>query len=407
MLSIICSNVTRLQCEIPGPDYRVIISGRYQSWERLDHDQASITVLHPPHSPLDSHNLAGRGIAYQPLIHCRKLSVLALSVSGKTFWAGSKNYNYFPRNYCSRSSNAQLWLGPVWGWFIASPGITASPASHITGILQAETESIYNVLCWDWGHVFTWHNVYIIQTRIFTPELSSLLEFTKAIRSQWDHFISSAQTRGADIMRTWDVAWQASQPSSSITGNSVMSVMHQRWGWCSRCIHLSPPICGPCAWREEPHCVFPTICPHASFHSAPCQGGALHQHCLTASHLVSSLWSLCPQSSLLSLYTSLLTAYVAPSVPGSQLSAGAGMGWWPGSLLSVSAHYISHRPRVPVSASHCLGLTWRHAPWPMFSSDTICPPPVPSVFQSASHCLKCLNPEKLRWRPILVTSHVT
>ena len=61
--------------------------------------------------------------------------------------------------------------------------------------------------------------------------------------------------------------------------------------------------------------------------------------------LVSSLWSLCPQSSLLSLYTSLLTAYVAPSVPGSQLSAGAGMGWWPGSLLSVSAHYISHRPR--------------------------------------------------------------
>ena len=123
--------------------------------------------------------------------------------------------------------------------------------------------------------------------------------------------------------------------------------------------------------------------------------------------LVSSLWSLCPQSSLLSLYTSLLTAYVAPSVPGSQLSAGAGMGWWPGSLLSVSAHYISHRPRVPVSASHCLGLTWRHAPWPMFSSDTICPPPVPSVFQSASHCLKCLNPEKLRWRPILVTSHVT
>ena len=62
-------------------------------------------------------------------------------------------------------------------------------------------------------------------------------------------------------------------------------------------------------------------------------------------HTSLSLVTVITVSSLLSLYTSLLTAYVAPSVPGSQLSAGAGMGWWPGSLLSVSAHYISHRSR--------------------------------------------------------------
>ena len=204
--------------------------------------------------------------------------------------------------------------------------------------------------------------------------------------------------------RTGEVAWQARQPSSFITGNSVMSVMHHRWGWCSRCIHLSPPICGPCAWSEEPHCVFPTICPHASFHSAPCQGGSLHQHCLTASHLsVSSLWSLCPQSSVLSLYTVCSLVYVAPSVPGSQLSAGAGMGCWPGrQCLSICSLHLTPAPGPGVCITVPGPWHW-HAPWPMFSSDTICPPPVPSVFQSASHCLKCLNPEKLRWRPILVT----
>ena len=51
VLSIICSDVTRLQCEIPGPDYRVIISGRYQSWERLDHDQPVLQYYTPriPH----------------------------------------------------------------------------------------------------------------------------------------------------------------------------------------------------------------------------------------------------------------------------------------------------------------------------------------------------------------------
>ena len=221
-----------------------------------------------------------------------------------------------------------------------------------------ETESIYNVLCRDWGHVFTWHNVYIIQTRIFTPELSSLLEFTKAIRSQWDHFISSAQTPGADIMRTGEVAWQARQPSSFITGNSVMSVMHHRWGWCSRCIHLSPPICGPCAWSEEPHCVFPTICPHASFHSAPCQGGSLHQHCLTCLtplSLVTVITVSSVLSSVLSLYTVCSLSMLPPLCPGHNWVLVPG--WAAGQVgsISVSAHYISHRPRVPVSASLCLG----------------------------------------------------
>ena len=48
--------------------------------------------------------------------------------------------------------------------------------------------------------------------------------------------------------------------------------------------------------------MFPTICPHASFHSAPCQGGALHQHCLTASHL-SILVTVITVSSVLAVVT--------------------------------------------------------------------------------------------------------
>ncbi len=49
VLSIICSDVTRLQCEIPGPDYRVIISGRYQSLGETWSWSASIT---PPAFPI-------------------------------------------------------------------------------------------------------------------------------------------------------------------------------------------------------------------------------------------------------------------------------------------------------------------------------------------------------------------
>ncbi len=156
--------------------------------------------------------------------------------------------------------------------------------------------------------------------------------------------------------RTGEVAWQARQPSSFITGNSVMSVMHQRWGWCSRCIHLSPPICGPCAWSEEPHCVFPTICPHASFHSAPCQGGSLHQHCLTFLTPL-CLVTVITVSSVLCVVTvhCFHWSMLPPLCPGHNWVLVPG--WAAGQVgsVSVSAHYISHRPRVPVSASLCLG----------------------------------------------------
>ena len=123
-----------------------------------------------------------------------------------------------------------------------------------------------------------------------------------------------------------------------------------------------------------------------------------------ASHLsLSSLWSLCPQVCVVTVHRVFSLVYVAPSVPGSQLSAGAGMGCWPGrQCLSICSLHLTPAPGPGVCITVPGPWHW-HAPWPMFSSDTICPPPVPSVFQSASHCLKCLNPEKLRWRPILVT----
>ena len=76
VLSIICSNVTRLGCEIPGPDYRVIISDRYQSLRRdLISDQS---ITHPPHSPLDSHNLPGQA-ASDPLQKTLRVGI-------KRFW---------------------------------------------------------------------------------------------------------------------------------------------------------------------------------------------------------------------------------------------------------------------------------------------------------------------------------
>ena len=149
-------------------------------------------------------------------------------------------------------------------------------------------ESIYNVLCRDWGHVFTRHNVYIIQTRIFTPELSSLLEFTKAIRSQWD-FISSAVTQGDDIMTedrgcgvtlvTGPGILTPITGPSCLTGDDAQGVSPSH-----------PPICGPCARVTGDVSLFPISSlhqsplrsrEHANFHSAVKQGGARHQHCLT------------------------------------------------------------------------------------------------------------------------------
>ena len=221
-------------------------------------------------------------------------------------------------------------------------------------------ESIYNVLCRDWGHVFTRHNVYIIQTRIFTPELSSLLEFTKAIRSQWD-FISSAVTQGDDIMTedrgcgvtlvTGPGILTPITGPSCLTGDDAQGVSPSH-----------PPICGPCArWLVMSHCF-----PSPPFTSHPWDHGntQISTQLLsraelgtnTASHLYlsMSLYSHCVLSSW-SLSSSVVTVLTLMPMlplhcPGHDWALVPA--WLPGQVgSSVSAHYISHRPRVPVSAS--------------------------------------------------------
>ena len=109
-LSIICSNVTRLGCEIPGPDYRVIISDRYQSLRRdLISDQPALTTPRIPHWT--------RTICpdKRPLIHCRKLSVLALSVSGKTFWATEEKLQLFSKKLLFTVKQCEVLPGLVAG----------------------------------------------------------------------------------------------------------------------------------------------------------------------------------------------------------------------------------------------------------------------------------------------------
>ena len=100
--------------------------------KRLD-QWSEPALLHPLHSPLDSHNLPG-----QPLIHCRKLSsVLALSVSGKTFWATEEKLQLFSKKLLFTVKQCEALPG---GWMIHCQ------RRHHTNITLASSklESIYN-----------------------------------------------------------------------------------------------------------------------------------------------------------------------------------------------------------------------------------------------------------------------
>ena len=165
-LSIICSNVTRLHCvsEIPaltglsGNNIRPVSIPE----QRSDHC-ASIT---PPAFPIRFAQFS-QACLYQPLIHRRKLSVLALSVSAKTFWAGGVKITIIFQEIIV---HGQAMPGSVPGWFIASGGIAQHPDTDIREAHHSILRAFTIMFCTgDWGRVFTWHNVYIIQTRILPP----------------------------------------------------------------------------------------------------------------------------------------------------------------------------------------------------------------------------------------------
>ena len=152
-------------------------------------------------------------------------------------------------------------------------------------------ESIYNVLCRDcWGHVFTRHNVYIIQTRIFTPgchhcwNLQRLLDPSEPL-----YFVCCDQ--GDDIMtedRGCGVTFVTGPPSSPSS-----LVPHASQGMMLKVYPSQPPNLWTLCPVTGDVSLFPISSPrlgsqeHANFHSAVKQGGAQHQHCLT--HLYLSL----------------------------------------------------------------------------------------------------------------------
>ena len=156
--------------------------------------------------------------------------------------------------------------------------VEASPSIPDTDIREAHHSILraFIMFCTgDWGRVFTWHNVYIIQTRILPPSCQHCWNLQRLL----DLSETTLFHLRPLVMASWqgEVGWH---------GQAVLILLPPLS--CIRCSGAllkvdpsQPPICGPCAQSlGMSHClVFPIISPspdlreHANFHSALSSAG--------------------------------------------------------------------------------------------------------------------------------------